>query len=102
MQANKPQWGGFVAGAGSLWVSDIGQDVVWRVDLQRGTRVAKIPLGGEPAGVAVGAGAVWIADTNGAILKVDPRTNDIVARIPAKGVLNGLAFGFGRLWIAFD
>src|SRR6266508_6577318 len=64
--------------------------------------VAAIPVRGEPHGVAVGAGAVWVADANGAILKVNPNTNEIVARIPVDGVPSGLAFGFGRLWIALD
>jgi hypothetical protein len=100
--SNVPQWGGFAAGAGSLWVTDIGRGVVWRVDLETGTTVAKIPISGRLAGLAIGAGAVWVADANGAILKVDPRTNEIVARIPVDGSPNGLAFGFGRLWIAFD
>lgn len=95
--------GGFVAGAGSLWVADIGHSVVWRVDLERGTTVARIPVRGQPSGVAIGAGAVWIADVNGEVLKVDPRTNEIVERVRLDGgIANGLAFGFGRLWIAFD
>jgi hypothetical protein len=63
----------------------------------------RIPVRGQPGGVAIGAGAVWIAEANGEVLKVDPRTNEIVERIRLDGgIPNGLAFGFGRLWIAFD
>jgi hypothetical protein len=64
--------------------------------------VATIPVRGDPAGMAIGAGTAWVADTYGVILKVDPRTNEILARIPVDGLPNGLAFGFGRLWIAVD
>jgi hypothetical protein len=101
-QENVPQWGGIVAGAGSFWVTDIGRSVVSRVNLKRGVAVATIPVGGRPAEVAIGAGAVWVADANGVILKVNPQTNEVVARISVDGVPNGLAFGLGRLWIAFD
>jgi YVTN family beta-propeller protein len=52
--------------------------------------------------VAVGGGAVWVADRPAQILKVNPNTNKVVARIPVDGVPSGLAFGFGRLWIALD
>src|SRR6266508_1547910 len=99
---NVPQFGGFVAGAGFLWVTDIGRSAVFRVSLKTGVTVATIPVSGRPAGVAIGAGAVWIADGNGMILKLDPRTNEIDARIPVDGIPNGLDYGFGRLWIALD
>lgn len=100
--ANVPQWGGFAAGSGALWVADIGRGVVWRVDLKSGATVAAIPVQGQPAGIAIGGGAVWVADASGLIMKVDPRTNKVLARIPLDGIPNGLAFGFGRLWIAVD
>lgn len=93
---------GFLAGAGSVWAADHGRGVVWRVDSGSGLTVAAIPVRGRPAGVAVGGGAVWLADANGEILKVNPKTNEVVARIPVDGVPSGLAFGFGRLWIALD
>jgi streptogramin lyase len=100
--ANAPQWGGFVGGSGSLWVADIGHSVVWRVDLGTGKPLASIPVRGQPAGVATGAGAIWIADAHGTILKVDPRTNEIEKQIPVDCIPNGLTFSFGRLWIACD
>ena len=40
-------------------------------------RLAMQPLHG-PAGLAVGAGAVWIADTDAhAVLRVDPKTGAV-------------------------
>jgi streptogramin lyase len=99
---NVTQWGGFVGGAGSLWVTDVGHSAVFRVDLKTGVTVATIPISGRLTGVAVGGDAVWIADANGMILKLDPRTNEIVERIPVDGNPNGLAYGFGRLWIALN
>lgn len=99
--ANVPENGRLATGAGSLWVPDIHNSVVWRVDLATEKRVASIHVRGQPAGVAFGGGAAWVADANRAeILKVDPSTNEVVARIPVDGAPNGLAFGFGRLWVA--
>jgi DNA-binding SARP family transcriptional activator len=106
------EWGGLAVGEGSLWAVGIARGVLWRLDARAGVVAATIPLHGQhpvnlisstnPAGAAVGAGAVWVADANGAILKINPNTNDVVARIPVQGVPSGLAFGFGRLWIALD
>jgi hypothetical protein len=49
-------------------------------------------VGNRPESRSAG-GAVWIADANGVILKVDPRTNVIRAGIPIDGTPNGLGYG---------
>jgi DNA-binding beta-propeller fold protein YncE len=104
------EWGGLAVGGRSLWVVGIARAVLWRLDARTGRLVSVIPLRGQHpvnlmisiahTGAAVGAHAVWVADANGAILKVNPQTNRVVAQIPVDGVPRGLAFGFGRLWIA--
>jgi DNA-binding SARP family transcriptional activator len=104
------EWGGLAVGGGSVWAVGIARGVLWRLDAGTGRLVSAIPLRGQHpvnlvsspahAGVAVGGSAAWVADANGAILKVNPDTNNVVARIPVDGVPGGLAFGFGRLWIA--
>jgi streptogramin lyase len=91
-------------GEGSIWVIGLARDVLWRIDRRGGGAViaATIPLAGQPAGIAVGDGAVWVADATGAVLRIDPKRNEVVERIPITGVPHGLAFGLGRLWIALD
>lgn len=46
------------------------------------TRVVTIPVGVNPAGIAVGDGFVWVANAGeGTVSRIDPRTNRQVARI---------------------
>ena len=61
---------------------------------------ARIRLDRPFTDVDVGFGATWVA-SQGALLRIDPRTNRVVAtiRIP-NGVL--MAFGLGTLWLAQD
>jgi DNA-binding beta-propeller fold protein YncE len=50
--------------------------------------------------VAVGGGSVSVADATGAVLKIDPATNEVVDRVPIAGVPHAIAFGLGRVWVA--
>lgn len=65
------------ASAPLLWIADTGNDRLRSLRLGGGelsTHVLPRPLHG-PAGLAVGAGAVWIADTEAhAVLRMDPDT----------------------------
>lgn len=47
------------------------------------TAVVSLPDGARVAGLAVGAGAVWVANGRaGTVARLDPRTNQVVATIP--------------------
>jgi len=63
-----------------LWIADGGNDRLRSLRLGGGdltTHMLPHPLHG-PAGLAVGAGAVWIADTDAhAVLRVDPKTGAV-------------------------
>ena len=63
-----------------LWIADAGNDRLRSLRLGGGdlsTHMLPQPLHG-PAGLAVGAGAVWIADTDAhAVLRVDPKTGAV-------------------------
>ena len=63
-----------------LWILDSGNDRLRSLRLGGGdltTHMLPQPLHG-PAGLAVGAGAVWIADTDAhAVLRVDPKTGAV-------------------------
>jgi len=63
-----------------LWIADTGNDRLRSLRLGGGdltTHMLPQPLHG-PAGLAVGAGAVWIADTDAhAILRVHPKTGAV-------------------------
>jgi virginiamycin B lyase len=82
---NAMEYGYATTGAGAVWQTDFGRDVLLRIDPIAGKVVASIPLGSgtQPEGVAVTAGSVWVADHgDGTITRVDPKTNRVVAKIP--------------------
>ena len=47
-------------GAGAIWVAFYDKGEVERVDAKTGAVVARIEVGGHPAGIAFGAGRVWV------------------------------------------
>jgi len=54
----------------------------------------------DPTDVAVGGGAVWISETDGTLLRIDPRLDRIVASIPACRNALAVAYGEGAVWVA--
>ena len=61
---------------------------------------AAIPTPGFPGPVGTGFGSVWVAGhRNGALHRIDPRTNEVVATVEVPDTLCGdLAFGGGSVW----
>ena len=66
--------------------------------------VATIRLGGDPIGLAFGAGSLWVADYgNGTLRRIDPARNRATARIPLGNSPYASAFGAGSVWVSsFD
>ena len=59
----------------------------------------QIPVGDRPVAVAVGEGAVWVANAgDGTVSRIDPETSDVttidVGQAPA-----GIAVGNGLVWV---
>ena len=62
--------------------------------------VETITIGGNPAGVAVGAGSVWVADpATRSVIRVNADTEQ-VTRIPVGGRPRGIAVGAGLVWVS--
>ena len=81
---NAIEYGYATTGAGAVWQTDFGRDVLVKIDPVADTVVASIPLGSgtAPEGVAVTAGSVWVAGHgDGTIARVDPATS-VVTKIP--------------------
>lgn len=100
-----------LANAGSLWVA-MPNSVV-RMNLHDGSTIARIPIptNGVDAGLAAGAGSIWLAPTGGSeLLRIDPSSSRIVARIhlgvASAGRISplggGVAFAAGRIWVSRD
>ncbi|MGH2455472.1 MAG: hypothetical protein ACRDHD_04350 [Candidatus Limnocylindria bacterium] len=91
-----------VFGLGTIWDVEAGADAVWfvdrgkaelvKVDPEANESLMRIPLGGQPSGLAVTANAVWVAvESAHETVRVDPTTGEIVAR---------LATGTQPVWVA--
>ncbi len=63
---------------------------------------ASVPnVGLSPSGVAVGEGAVWVANLDGRTLsRVDPTTRTLQGTIPLTATPTGVAVGAGSVWTA--
>jgi virginiamycin B lyase len=93
------------AGAGALWVA--GSDQILRIAPATNSVTARIPVvvgGAGPAGVAVGAGAVWVpVAVPGALWGIDPATGKVASKIPLGGPLSGsisVSAAGGTVWVA--
>jgi hypothetical protein len=98
-----------LANADSLWIAT--PDSVVRLNLHSGSKLGRIPMptNGVNAGLALGAGSIWLAPTGSSrLLRINPSNNRLVADIHLgvnhKGHLSslggGVAFAAGRIWVS--
>ena len=85
-----------------MWVTNAGDSSVSRIDPETNEVSQTIPaVGTGPSGIAVGDGALWIADTFGsALLRVDPSSGDAQA-IGLAGQPSDVAFTPNGVWVSF-
>jgi YVTN family beta-propeller protein len=73
------QPGAIAFGSGSLWVANLGDQTISRVDPNNRQTFPVIPVDGPPAGIAAGPGGPWVVDSPGAssvlVGRVDPVFN---------------------------
>jgi YVTN family beta-propeller protein len=100
--------GPVAAGDGSVWVGNLQDRNLTKIDPGKRTVSATIPLEGRtPTGIAVGPGTVWVAHgLRGQLSQVDPqfgqvrRTTDVAGT--AFGFPSGsVALGAGSAWAVF-
>jgi YVTN family beta-propeller protein len=99
-------------GAGAVWVAarpgfrccpaeDVGTGTLTRIDPETNSIDATIPVGGTPTAVAVGEGAVWLADpARRSVVRVDPHANRVVERIKTGAPPRGVAARSGAVWVS--
>ena len=76
-------------------------DAVGVIDPDSGKVVSDIPIGSAPAGVAVGLGSVWVANTNdNTVTRIELATNTIRQTINVGAGPVGVAVGGGAVWVA--
>ena len=86
----------------AVWVSNVQDGTVSRIDPATNEVVANVEVGAQPCDGVVGPdGAVWIPNRGeGTISLIDPETNSVTETIrvgPTPFVLN---VGFGDVWAA--
>ncbi|HEY8775379.1 MAG TPA: hypothetical protein VIM33_02740, partial [Gaiellaceae bacterium] len=77
-----------------------GDNTVTRIDLASRSE-ATIAVGHGPTGIAVGGGAVWVANSDdGTIMKIDPAQRRVVATIRVGNRPTGVVTTNGRVWVS--
>jgi DNA-binding SARP family transcriptional activator/DNA-binding beta-propeller fold protein YncE len=89
----------------AVWV--LAPASLWRVDSTTKRFLGSVPLPhSEGATIATGDGAVWIANSEGVVLRIDPDSQTVATTIPLGTLLypaeNGdpVAVGEGSVWVA--
>ncbi len=88
-----------------LWVVNgapfFRRGTLTRIDLATGRlRGEPILLGRAPAGIAIGAGSVWVADAlANTVTRIDRRSGRTLATIRVGRNPYGVAFGAGSVWV---
>ena len=102
------QPGPVAAGAGSLWVGNLQDRTLTKVDPAQRSATGTIPLGNRtPTGIAFGLGAIWVAHgLRGDVSRVDPQFGEVTGVTPAGGTSVGspfgsVAVGAGSVWPVF-
>jgi YVTN family beta-propeller protein len=92
---------GIAAGAGSIWVSCAGDDLVARLPAGLSpASTVQIPVGDGPTAVAFGAGAVWVTNAAaGTVSRIDPATNRETA-IDVGNSPAGIFVYRGLVWVS--
>ena len=103
---NQP--GPIAAGAGSLWVGNLQDRTLMKIDPARRSETGLTTLANRtPTGVAVGLGAVWVAHgVRGDVSRVDPQFGQVTDVTSAGGAAFGspygsVAVGAGSVWSVF-
>jgi DNA-binding SARP family transcriptional activator/streptogramin lyase len=92
-------------GEGTTWL--LAPASLWRVDSTTGRFLGSVPLPHSEGGsIANGDGAVWIANSEGVVLRIDADSQAVAKTIPLGTLVypaaNGdaLAVGEGSVWVA--
>lgn len=89
-------------GAAGLWVSSASTGAVRRIDLGDATAGSSIPVGRGPAGITVGGGLIWVANTRAdTVSRVSPATHSLLGEPITVGEgPGGIDAGTDTVWVA--
>ena len=73
------------------------------IDPGSDTIVGEIPVGGKPAGPAIGEGSVWVGNRDDhTLLRIDPKSLDVVRTIGLGVAPTDVEVGAGSVWVLSD
>jgi YVTN family beta-propeller protein len=82
-------------------LASVPPDSVGVIDPEANALVAALPVGSAPGGVAVGEGAVWVANAGDqTITRIDPNRKTPTATIGVGRTASAVAVGRGAVWVA--
>jgi YVTN family beta-propeller protein len=95
-------------GAGSVWVGNLQDRNLTRIDSARRAVTATVSLDDRtPTGIAVGLGGVWVAHgLRGEVSELDPQFGEVTQTVAVAGTAFGspngaVAVGAGSVWVVF-
>src|SRR5690348_4932207 len=90
---------GMAVGDGALWVANVNDTTVTRIDL-RTRKARKVPAGPGPIAVAVAGPHAWVADYQGSTVKeLDGSSGRTLATVKVGSKPVGLAVAGPDLWV---
>jgi streptogramin lyase len=93
------RWADLTVADGAVWASSPDDGTIVRLDPVTGLQAQRIRVGGEPAALTSGAGAVWTAIGGGAVARYDIAAARI-STIDVGGPAIDLVFAHGSVWVA--
>ena len=87
---------------GSGGSAEVAPNSVAVIDPESNQVVGFVPVGIRPSTIAVGEGAVWVANLDDRTLsRIDPNTRTVLGNLPLQATPTGIAVGFGAVWVAY-
>ena len=82
-------------------LATIDSDSVVLIDPSTNAAVAQVGVGGKPAGLAVGMGAVWVGNAQQqTLVRIDPETLEVARTIGLGVTPSRIAVGDSAVWVA--
>ena len=90
-----------LAGGGTGSPRAIAADSAGSLDLATGQVAASVRVGSGPAGIAAGAGSIWVTNgADGTVSRIDPRGPHVEQTLVVGSSPAGVAYIAGAIWVA--
>lgn len=98
--------GGLAVTNHALWVGHVVEPgeagLVLRVDRRDGLVHARVAVKGRPINLVATADAVWVANCDGLVHRIDPHTNTVVVSIATGRPACSIAAGGDAIWVGVE